>query len=214
MKLNDLTQSQRNAIFAFGQADRYGTVCHLEGASALMEHEEKTEELHRLATWILFGDFSDEYWTELYHMIKHQKEIALTQAMTEWHKKFGYEEITQPWSENARNRLIEAIASPSCRLTYLRLKLAQYLATDPMVRDIIQKTILELRDHNSAEYKNHRFYKSIEQVNIGGLPFLPSETQMVSEMLDELISDSPASAYFPLVSRSVWLTSTGAAVTF
>lgn len=49
--------------------------------------------------------------------------------------------------------------------------------------------------HNSAEYKNHRFYKSIEQVNIGGLPFLPSETQMVSEMLDELISDSPASAF-------------------
>ena len=49
--------------------------------------------------------------------------------------------------------------------------------------------------HNSKEYRNHRFYKSIEQVNIGGLPFLPSETSMVSEMLDELISDSPASAF-------------------
>ncbi len=49
--------------------------------------------------------------------------------------------------------------------------------------------------HNRVEYRNHRFFKSIEQVNIGGLPFLPSETQMVSEMLDELISDSPASAF-------------------
>lgn len=49
--------------------------------------------------------------------------------------------------------------------------------------------------HNSKEYRNHRFYKSIEQVNIGGLPFLPSETSMVAEMLDELISDSPASAF-------------------
>lgn len=48
---------------------------------------------------------------------------------------------------------------------------------------------------NEEEYKNHRFYKSIEQVNIGGLPFLPSATSLVTEMLDELISDSPESAF-------------------
>lgn len=45
------------------------------------------------------------------------------------------------------------------------------------------------------EYRNHRFYQSIEQVNIGGLPFLPSTTELVTEMLDELISDSPESAF-------------------
>lgn len=188
MKLNDLTQSQRNAIFAFGQADRYGTVCHLEGASALMEHEEKTEELHRLATWILFGDFSDEYWTELYHMIKHQKEIVLTQAMTEWHKKFGYEEITQPWSENARDRLIEAIASPSCRLTYLRLKLAQYLATDPMVRDIIQKTILELRDQYSDGSEDYELL--LEQCT-DVPPFFPeTDSTLFNRYMDFLTGDT------------------------
>ena len=48
---------------------------------------------------------------------------------------------------------------------------------------------------NQEEYRNHRFYKSIEQVNIGGLPFLPSATELVTEMLDELISDSPDSAF-------------------
>lgn len=45
------------------------------------------------------------------------------------------------------------------------------------------------------EYRNHRFFKSIDKVNIGGLPFLPSATNMVTEMLDELISDSPQSAF-------------------
>lgn len=49
--------------------------------------------------------------------------------------------------------------------------------------------------HNEQEYKNHRFYESIGRVNIGGLPFLPSATQLVTEMLDELISDSPDSAF-------------------
>lgn len=48
---------------------------------------------------------------------------------------------------------------------------------------------------NQKEYKNHRFYKSISEVNIGGLPFLPSATDLVTNMLDELISDSPESAF-------------------
>lgn len=45
------------------------------------------------------------------------------------------------------------------------------------------------------EYKNHRFYKSIESVNIGGLPFLPSATMLVTQLLDTLITDSSESAF-------------------
>lgn len=44
-------------------------------------------------------------------------------------------------------------------------------------------------------YKNHHFYKSIESVNIGGLPFLPGATSLVQKLLDELISDSKESAF-------------------
>ena len=49
--------------------------------------------------------------------------------------------------------------------------------------------------NNEDEYKNHRFYKSIEKVNIGGLPFLPSATGLVEDMLDSLVADSPESAF-------------------
>ena len=45
------------------------------------------------------------------------------------------------------------------------------------------------------KYKAHRFYKSIEKVNIGGIPFLPSATKLVEEMLDDLIADSPETAF-------------------
>lgn len=48
---------------------------------------------------------------------------------------------------------------------------------------------------NRDEYRNHKFFESIEKVNIGGLPFLPSETSMVQDMLDALIADSPDSAF-------------------
>lgn len=49
--------------------------------------------------------------------------------------------------------------------------------------------------HDEKQYMNHRFYKSIKQVNIGGLPFLPTATTLVEDLLDELISDSSESAF-------------------
>lgn len=48
---------------------------------------------------------------------------------------------------------------------------------------------------NEEEYINHQFYKSIDKVNIGGLPFLPSTTTLVSTMLEDLINESPESAF-------------------
>ena len=44
-------------------------------------------------------------------------------------------------------------------------------------------------------YKEHRFYKSIDTVNIGGLPFLLGATMLVQELLGDLISDSKESAF-------------------
>lgn len=49
--------------------------------------------------------------------------------------------------------------------------------------------------NNEQEYRQHRFYQSIDKVNIGGLPFLPSATTLVSEMIDGLIEDSPEAAF-------------------
>jgi len=48
--------------------------------------------------------------------------------------------------------------------------------------------------NNEEEYKNHRFFKSIEEVNVGGLPFLPSATTLVEDLIQELVDDTPLSA--------------------
>jgi len=47
---------------------------------------------------------------------------------------------------------------------------------------------------NEEEYRNHRFFKSIEEINVGGLPFLPSATTLVENLIQELIEDTPLSA--------------------
>ena len=44
-------------------------------------------------------------------------------------------------------------------------------------------------------FKSNKFYKSIEEVNIGAFPFLPSTTDLMEEFLDELIYESSYSIY-------------------
>lgn len=38
-------------------------------------------------------------------------------------------------------------------------------------------------------YRAHRFYKSIKQVEIGGLPFLTNSTTLVAEKIGALLTD-------------------------
>ena len=40
------------------------------------------------------------------------------------------------------------------------------------------------------EYQTHRLYQSIEQVNIGGLPFLPNATELVEQFIENLLNKS------------------------
>lgn len=45
--------------------------------------------------------------------------------------------------------------------------------------------------NNEDIYQDHKLYKSINEVNIGGLPFLPNATQLVEQFLEHLIEKSP-----------------------
>lgn len=48
---------------------------------------------------------------------------------------------------------------------------------------------------NEEEFRNHKFYKSIEEVNIGAIPFLPSTTTLMDEFLNEIIQESSYSTF-------------------
>lgn len=48
---------------------------------------------------------------------------------------------------------------------------------------------------NGKKVKGHKFYRSIDSVNIGGLPFLPDATLLVQKLLADLINDSKESAF-------------------
>lgn len=49
--------------------------------------------------------------------------------------------------------------------------------------------------HDEEKFREHKFYKSIELVNVGAFPFLPNSTKLMEAFLDEIIMDSPEKAY-------------------
>ncbi|WJH36860.1 restriction endonuclease-like protein [Paenibacillus sp. CC-CFT747] len=48
---------------------------------------------------------------------------------------------------------------------------------------------------DEAKFQEHKFYKSIQLVNIGAIPFLPNATSLMDAFLDDIIKDSPEKAY-------------------
>lgn len=48
---------------------------------------------------------------------------------------------------------------------------------------------------DEEKFREHRFYKSINLINIGAFPFLPGSTSLLEAFLDELILDSPEKAF-------------------
>jgi hypothetical protein len=60
-------------------------------------------------------------------------------------------------------------------------------------------------------YAEHHFYKSIDEVNIGGLPFLPSATRLVENFVERLIEKSPEEiqedGILPRGTKDEWLSS-------
>lgn len=47
---------------------------------------------------------------------------------------------------------------------------------------------------NESEFKNHRFYKSIEKVNIGAFPMLPGSTFLIENHLQSILNESSLEA--------------------
>lgn len=73
----------------------------------------------------------------------------------------------------------------------------------PYERKVFGSVIL-FPGNDEEVYKAHRFYKSIESVNIGGLPFLPSQTTLVEVFLERLIEGTSQTPYHNLPKIVGW----------
>lgn len=77
---------------------------------------------------------------------------------------------------NAMHRYRDAIAIPH------PMRPAEYL------QGVVSGAVVLFPYPNEDAYRSHKFYKSIAQVEIGGLPFLPNSTALMAEKIGSLLA--------------------------
>lgn len=56
------------------------------------------------------------------------------------------------------------------------------------IKDVVQGAVVLFPHPDEEAYRKHRFFASIGQVEIGGLPFLPNATTLVAEKIASLLA--------------------------
>jgi len=104
--------------------------------------------------------------------------------------------------EESKNKIINSYNVPQDAIGQLHRYRDSILHTEPVnstYRAAIKNLggiILYPYPLSETEFKNNVFFKSIDQVNIGALPFLPSKSGLVSELLNNLINKLSAEDHF------------------
>ncbi|MCK8817594.1 restriction endonuclease-like protein [Natroniella sulfidigena] len=57
---------------------------------------------------------------------------------------------------------------------------------------------------NEKEYMNHKFYKSIDKVNIGGFPMLPGSTSLIRKHLEEILDETEIEAQESIIRHQAY----------
>ena len=131
MKLNELTQEQRNALCAFGQADQDATIANLMIAGAAAVKPEAAKVLTELADRLYHLPMSDTEYQTLFYTVKYRKEQAMTRLMLDYQCVSGDMETTRPWNENAMN-------------TVRRLLMAEKVTVDPAIRQTVHELVSDI----------------------------------------------------------------------
>ncbi len=141
MKLNELTQEQRNALCAFGQADQDATIVNLmiAGAAAVKPEaaKELADQLHRLP-------MSDTEYQTLFYTVKYRKEQAMTRLMLDYQCVSGDLETARPWKPYAKRLILSAFGNENAMNTVRRLLMAEKVTVDPAIRQTVHELVSDI----------------------------------------------------------------------
>ena len=144
MKLNELTQEQRNALCAFGQADQDATAANLMIAGAAAVKPEAVKVLTELADRLYRMPMSDTEYQTLFHTVKYRKEQAMTRLMLDYQCVSGDLETTRPWKPYAKHLILSTFGNENAMNTIRRLLMAEKVTVDPAIRQTVHELLSDI----------------------------------------------------------------------
>ena len=143
-----LTETQKNALFAFGEKDKIGTGANLIIAACMCEGELTKAILINLADLIESVGITDEDFEQLIYQIRLETEGNIMNMEKHYQEMTGKESAEFSWKAFTRKKILAAFGNESCGNTVLRLSYVEHVTVDPDLKQIIHELTLQVATMN------------------------------------------------------------------
>jgi hypothetical protein len=146
--IETLTETQKNALFAFGEKDKTGTGCNLMIAASMCEGQLTGVILMSLADLIESVGITDEEFEGLIYQIRLEAEEIIMNMEKDYQSMTGKKAGTLPWREFARKKILAAFGNDTCGTTAVRLNYIEYVTVDPDLKQIVHDMTSQIASMN------------------------------------------------------------------
>lgn len=132
-----LTETQKNALFAFGEKTKAGTGCNLMIAASMCEGDLAKAILMTLADLIDTVGITDEEMEQLIYQVRMEGTENIMNMEEAYEGWTGKKPDTLPWREFAKKKILAAFGNDKCGITIRRLCYVEHVTIDPDLRQIV-----------------------------------------------------------------------------
>jgi len=132
-----LTETQKNALFAFGEMDKTGTGVNLMIAASMCEGELTKAILMNLSDLVESVGITDEEFEQLIYQIRLEAAENIMNMEKHNQAKAGEKSDAFSWRDLARKKILATFGNERIGTTLIRLSYVEYVTVDPDLKHII-----------------------------------------------------------------------------
>lgn len=143
-----LTETQKNALFAFGEMDKTGTGVNLMIAASMCEGELTKAILMNLSDLVESVGITDEEFEQLIYQIRLEAAENIMNAEKHYQAKAGEKSDAFSWRNLIRNKILATFGNERIGTTLINLSYVEYVTVDPDLKQIIHDLTSQIATMN------------------------------------------------------------------
>ena len=151
-----LTETQKNALFAFGEKTKAGTGCNLIIAASMCEGELTKAILMNLADVIETVGITDEEMEQLVYQVRMEAAENIMNMEKDYEGWTGKKSGALPWRDFAKKKILAAFGHDKCGITIRRLCYVEHVTVDPDLKQIVHDLTSQIATMNVFHPEKHQ----------------------------------------------------------
>ena len=146
--INTLTETQKTALFAFGEKDKVGSGCNLMIAASMCEGQLSGAILMVLADLINTAGITNEEFEQLLYHIRLETDVNIMNMERDYLGRTSKDTGDLAWRGFARKKILAAFDSDDCGETVRRFAYIHHVMVDPDMKKVVKDLGTEIGQIN------------------------------------------------------------------